>query len=109
MLAANPAPAGTRAAPDRRARAAPRSAAATSASGPLLDRVDVQLRAPAVTYHELSARRRGCSQSSATVAQRVAQARGRQQERPRSLGRRLKASVPGAPLRRQTFPRVRTR
>lgn len=73
-------------------------------SGPLLDRVDVQLRVPAVTYHELSAVSGDAPESSATVAQRVAQARGAQQERLRSLGCRLNAGVPGALLRRRLSP-----
>jgi magnesium chelatase family protein len=48
-------------------------------SGPLLDRLDLQVTVPAVPWRELSADRRG--EASAVVAKRVAAARRRQAER----------------------------
>jgi magnesium chelatase family protein len=48
-------------------------------SGPLLDRLDLQVMVPAVPWRELSADRRG--EASAIVAERVANARNRQARR----------------------------
>jgi magnesium chelatase family protein len=48
-------------------------------SGPLLDRLDLQVSVPAVPWRELSADRRG--EASETVARRVAAARHRQERR----------------------------
>lgn len=79
----------------------------TKLSGPLLDRVDLQLRVPAVTYQELSAVSGQPPEGSATVARRVAEARAAQQERLGPLGCRLNSSVPGALLHRTLSPGMR--
>jgi len=49
-------------------------------SGPLLDRIDIQVEANAVAYDELSTRQRA-AEDSATIKQRVENARARQQKR----------------------------
>ncbi|GGR70763.1 hypothetical protein GCM10010169_13030 [Micromonospora fulviviridis] len=68
-------------------------------SGPLLDRVDVQVRLPPVRAAELL--QTGTpNESSATVAARVAEARRAAAERWGSTGRRLNAEIPGPYLRR---------
>jgi magnesium chelatase family protein len=48
-------------------------------SGPLLDRVDIQIEVPAVKYKELRAP--ASSEDSASIRGRVMEARGRQAER----------------------------
>ncbi len=55
-------------------------------SGPLADRIDLQVQVPAVPWRDLSEGRRG--EASAAVARRVAEARMRQRRRmaPRQLG-----------------------
>lgn len=53
-------------------------------SGPLVDRIDLQVQVPAVPWQELSAQRRG--ETSAAVAARVARARSMQAERQRGSG-----------------------
>ncbi|GHJ56036.1 hypothetical protein Nm8I071_53430 [Nonomuraea sp. TT08I-71] len=68
-------------------------------SGPLLDRVDVQVRLPPVRAAELL--QTGTpSESSATVAARVAEARRAAADRWAATGRRLNAEIPGPYLRR---------
>ncbi|WP_433286036.1 YifB family Mg chelatase-like AAA ATPase [Micromonospora sp. CA-244673] len=68
-------------------------------SGPLLDRVDVQVRLPPVRAAELL--QTGTpNESSATVAARVAEARRAAAERWASTGRRVNAEIPGPYLRR---------
>jgi len=67
-------------------------------SGPLLDRVDLQVSLPAVSRRALldgDAQR----ESSAEVAGRVRQARSAWAARLSTLGRRLNSDVPGAVLR----------
>lgn len=76
-------------------------------SGPLLDRVDLQLRVPAVTYQELSSVRGDPPESSADVALRVASARATQAERLRPFGCRVNAGVPGSLLHRRLSPGLR--
>jgi len=49
-------------------------------SGPLLDRIDIQVEATPVAYDELSARQRA-AEDSATIKQRVENAHARQQKR----------------------------
>ncbi len=48
-------------------------------SGPLLDRIDIHVEAPAVAYKELSSDER--AESSQAIRERVLQARQLQQER----------------------------
>lgn len=68
-------------------------------SGPLLDRIDVQVRLMPVRAAELMASG-GDAESSATVAARVAGARRAAATRWSGLGRRLNAEVDGPHLRR---------
>ncbi|MFI7578386.1 YifB family Mg chelatase-like AAA ATPase [Micromonospora sp. NPDC049497] len=68
-------------------------------SGPLLDRIDVQVRLPPVRAAELMEATVD-RESSATVARRVAVAREAARARWAPLGRRLNAEIPGPDLRR---------
>jgi magnesium chelatase family protein len=49
-------------------------------SGPLLDRIDIQVEASAVAYDELAGKQKG-AEDSATIKERVENARARQQKR----------------------------
>jgi magnesium chelatase family protein len=69
-------------------------------SGPLLDRVDLQVWVPAVTRAGLAAQP---GESSAAVATRVASARAAQAERWAGCHWSLNSQVPGARLRRGTW------
>jgi magnesium chelatase family protein len=51
-------------------------------SGPLLDRIDLHIEVPAVEYRDVASER--AEESSATIRERVARGRERQQERFRS-------------------------
>ena len=66
-------------------------------SGPLLDRLDLQITVPAVPWRELSADRRG--EASAVVAERVARARRRQVERFAGEGLRYNGEMGPAAIR----------
>lgn len=66
-------------------------------SGPLLDRVDLQVQVPAVTLSSLGSEP---GESSAAVAARVAEAREVQARRWQDTSWRLNSQVPGAFLRR---------
>ena len=107
-LAANPCPCGQReqdcsCAPDARRRYLARL------SGPLLDRVDMHVQVPRITRAELLAEQ-GSGQSSATVAERVARARGRAAARYAGTPWRTNGEVPGVELlRRWPLPRAATR
>ena len=59
-------------------------------SGPLLDRIDIQIEVPALRYDEMSGRRSG--EGSAEVAGRVARARRRQLDRFRDSRTRIHAN-----------------
>ncbi|WP_454049174.1 YifB family Mg chelatase-like AAA ATPase [Cellulomonas sp. Marseille-Q8402] len=69
-------------------------------SGPLLDRVDVQVEVPAVRRAAL----RGTGESTATVAARVAAARAAQADRWSGTPWRVNAEVPGRVLRERLGP-----
>lgn len=69
-------------------------------SGPLLDRVDVQVEVPAVRRAEL----RGDAESTAEVAARVAAARAAQTDRWAGTPWRVNAEVPGRVLRERLRP-----
>jgi magnesium chelatase family protein len=66
-------------------------------SGPLLDRVDLQVQVPAVTRSSLAGE---AGESSAVVAARVQEARAAQHERWRATPWTLNSHVPGSRLRR---------
>ncbi|MCU0233151.1 MAG: YifB family Mg chelatase-like AAA ATPase [Thermoanaerobaculales bacterium] len=71
-------------------------------SGPLLDRLDLQVAVPAVPWRQLSAHRRG--EASAVVAARVAAARARQSARCAGLGLRCNAEMGPEEIRRWARP-----
>lgn len=60
-------------------------------SGPLLDRIDIQIEVPAVTYGDLTNQSRG--ETSAQIKQRVDRARKLQQERYKGTGVTCNANV----------------
>jgi magnesium chelatase family protein len=68
-------------------------------SGPLLDRIDLRLRVPRLTKHELMGGDRG--ESSSTIRDRVQAARDRQLERWGGLGITCNAHLPGPVARRR--------
>lgn len=69
-------------------------------SGPLLDRVDLQVQVPAVTLSSLGGH---AGEDSATVAERVGAARLVQAQRWTGTPWRLNSEVPGARLRRSPW------
>ena len=71
-------------------------------SGPLLDRLDLQVAVPAVPWRDLSADRRG--EASAVVADRVAGARTRQAERMAGAGSRCNGEMGPDAIRRWAQP-----
>ena len=71
-------------------------------SGPLLDRLDLQVAVPAVPWRQLSAHRRG--EASASVAARVAAARVRQAARFAGLGLRNNGEMGPEEIRRWARP-----
>ncbi|NLU79611.1 YifB family Mg chelatase-like AAA ATPase [Micromonospora sp. HNM0581] len=99
VLAANPCPCANPAGDDR-CECAPlaRRRYLGRLSGPLLDRIDLQVRLPPMRAAELM--ETTGHESSAVVAQRVAAARATAAERWAPLGRRLNAETPGPDLRR---------
>lgn len=66
-------------------------------SGPLLDRVDIQLQVERVSLADFG--QSGTEEDTATVAGRVQAARARQRERLGSLGMETNSQVPGRVLR----------
>ena len=71
-------------------------------SGPLLDRLDLQVAVPAVPWRELSADRRG--EASAVVASRVAAARSRQAARFQGAGPTCNGEMGPDAIRRWARP-----
>ncbi|MFK4440328.1 putative ATPase with chaperone activity [Caballeronia udeis] len=84
----NPCPCGWRGDPNGRCRCTPDVATRhlRKLSGPLLDRIDIQIELPALSPAELSGRSASIGETSATVARRVADARDRQLERQGRIG-----------------------
>ena len=80
IAAMNPCPCGWHGDSRARCRCSPDLAARyqNKLSGPLLDRIDMQITMPALTPHELAERAQQQGESSAAVALRVASARQRQ-------------------------------
>ncbi|WP_133650001.1 YifB family Mg chelatase-like AAA ATPase [Paraburkholderia flava] len=91
VAAMNPCPCGWRGDPNGRCRCTPDNAARylRKLSGPLLDRIDIQLEIPALSPAELSARSSMVGESSASIAQRVRVARDRQLARQGKTNREL--------------------
>ncbi|WP_206954714.1 YifB family Mg chelatase-like AAA ATPase [Trinickia acidisoli] len=91
VAAMNPCPCGWHGDPGGRCRCTPEIAARylRKLSGPLLDRIDIQIELPALTPAELSARAARSGESSALVAKRVAAARERQIARQGKTNRDL--------------------
>ncbi|GAB7527184.1 YifB family Mg chelatase-like AAA ATPase [Paraburkholderia sp. 2C] len=91
IAAMNPCPCGWRGDPNGRCRCTPEMAARymRKLSGPLLDRIDIQIDIPALSPAELSARAADHGEPSATIAARVQQARARQLERQGKTNREL--------------------
>jgi magnesium chelatase family protein len=99
VLAANPCPCGRATGTGQACTCTPlaRRRYLRRLSGPLLDRVDIQIEVPAVTRAEMAAA--GTPEPSSAVAARVAEARAAQRERLRALGRGCNGDVPGQELR----------
>ncbi|RFU47144.1 YifB family Mg chelatase-like AAA ATPase [Paraburkholderia sp. DHOC27] len=91
IAAMNPCPCGWRGDPNGRCRCTPEVAARylRKLSGPLLDRIDIQIEIPALTPAELSARTAVSGESSAAIAERVSAARARQLARQGKTNREL--------------------
>ena len=104
VLAANPCPCARVAGPSEGCSCSPatRRRYLGRISGPLLDRVDVKIELEPVSRKELLSDRT-FSESSLTVARRVARARERAAHRLQGTPWRLNGEVPGSALRR-TWP-----
>jgi magnesium chelatase family protein len=91
IAAMNPCPCGWRGDPSGRCRCSPELAARylRKLSGPLMDRIDIQIELPALSPAELSARGSRRGESSAVVAARVAVARDVQIRRQGKTNREL--------------------
>ncbi len=87
VAAMNPCPCGWLGDPRGRCRCTPEIAARyrRKLSGPLLDRIDLQIEVPALAPFELAERKNTPSESNAAVAARVVAARARQLERQQQL------------------------
>jgi magnesium chelatase family protein len=108
MLAAsmNPCPCGFWNDPTRECRCTPPQVQryVGRISGPLLDRIDIQVDVPAVRFKELSEQSAPDSESSASIRQRVLRARQRQAERFR--GEAVFANAQMKPRQIRRFCRV---
>ncbi len=104
VAAANPCPCGPLGDPRRECRCTPLEVRRyrSRLSGPLLDRIDLQLEVPAVPYRELA--RAGSGEGSAEVRERVVAARAVQDERLAGSGRHANAELSPAEVRRWCAP-----
>lgn len=102
--AANPCPCGHLGDPRRECRCTPPEVRRYRArlSGPLLDRIDLQLEVPAVPYRDLA--RGGSGEASEAVRERVVAARARQAQRLAGTGRRTNAELSPSEVRRWCAP-----
>ncbi len=91
IAAMNPCPCGWRGDPNGRCRCTPEVASRylRKLSGPLLDRIDIQIEIPALTPAQLSARSTESSEASASIRQRIITARERQLARQDKVNREL--------------------
>jgi magnesium chelatase family protein len=98
VAAANPCPCGWYASGRGDCRCDDRAIAryVSRISGPLLDRIDLPVRVPALSWRELDAQRPGTTTS--VVRERVRRARGVQERRGTRLGFRTNAEIPDAAL-----------
>ncbi len=99
VLAANPCPCGFHGTDQCRCSPMTQRRYLGRLSGPLLDRVDIQLRVPRLTSAQLRLGRDGDTVTTAIARARVAQARAVAAERLDGTGHRRNADVPGAWLR----------
>ncbi len=106
VMAANPCPCGQWGAKDSSCTCAPfaRRRYLARISGPLLDRIDIQLRVHRITNAQLRAAEEGSRLTTSEARDRVSSARGIASDRLRSTPWSLNSQVPGAWLR---GPRVR--
>ncbi len=104
VAAANPCPCGHLGDPRRECRCTPPEVRRYRArlSGPLLDRIDLQLEVPPVPYRDLA--RCGRGEPSAAVRARVVAARARQARRLGSSGRHANAELTPPEVRRWCSP-----
>ena len=101
MLAANPCPCGQYGARDQECTCTPHNRRRYLArlSGPLLDRIDIQLQVRRITSAQLRVSNDGPRRSTADARQRVLSARAAAAARLESTPWRLNSHVPGAWLR----------
>jgi len=106
VLAANPCPCGNAVGKGIECTCTPmaRRRYASRLSGPLLDRVDLQLEVHPLTSARMVLSDHGPQIDSATVARRVARARTRQDARWSGTPWRLNSEIPGDELRKRVDP-----
>ena len=104
VAAANPCPCGFLGDPRRECRCSPGEIRhyRSRLSGPLLDRIDLQLEVPAVPFRDLILDHH--AEPSATVRERVVVARSRQADRLAGTGRRTNADLTPAEVRHACAP-----
>jgi magnesium chelatase family protein len=104
--AANPCPCGHLGDPRRECRCTPPEVRRYRArmSGPLLDRIDLQLEVPAVPYRDLA--RGSGGETSQAVRERVVAARARQARRLAGSGRHANAELSPGEVRRWCAPDI---
>jgi len=104
VAAMNPCPCGYQGDPNRRCTCAPQAIAKYRAriSGPLLDRMDLQVDVPSAPFDKLADSRRG--ESSETVQARVQAARERQERRFRNSPTRSNGMMTPSEIETQAVP-----
>jgi len=99
VCAMNPCKCGWNSDPSGRCKCSPQSIASyrSRISGPLLDRIDLRVEVPALTYEEISSKSSG--EPSSVIKERVIAARQLQAERYKGMKFRTNASAPISALR----------